>query len=64
MELLSRSHGGLGPAAADLDSCVLIQSEQAQGAAAQPDGAGHESKARRVCVYLLSEQRGCSFHPS
>lgn len=45
MELLSLSlsHDGLGAAIADLDLCVLIQSESA---ARQHDRVGHKLKVR------------------
>lgn len=63
---LSLSHDGLGPAIADLDWCVLIQSECVQSAAQQHDGAAHKSKVRRVNIYFWNnrQQSSRSFHYS
>lgn len=56
-----------GPAAADLDLCVLTQSERAQSAAQQHDGAGHKSKVRCVKIYFWDNrqtEKRRSFHYS
>lgn len=53
MESLSLSHDGLGPAIANLDWCVLIQSECAQSAPQQHDGAGHKSTVRRARIFIF-----------